>query len=45
MDSLTLLVGRDEDGLKEVFKHKLSLMHSGWITLVIPTAEQVKSYT
>ena len=44
VDSLTLLVGKDEDGLKEVFQHKLSLMHAGWVTLLVPSAEQVHTY-
>ena len=44
VDSLTLLVGKDEDGLKEVFQHKLSLMHAGWVTLLVPSAEQVHTH-
>jgi hypothetical protein len=43
VESLSLLVGKDEDGMKEVSKHKLSLMHTGWITLPVPSPDQLCS--
>ncbi|XP_019855060.1 PREDICTED: E3 ubiquitin-protein ligase MYCBP2-like isoform X1 [Amphimedon queenslandica] len=36
VEQLALLVGPDEDGLKEVDKCKLSTGHSGWKTLTVP---------